>query len=376
MDELAAGLFNDSVVLQPTTVCNLDCKYCYLPDRRAQLFMAVEVIQAIAADLHRRRSPVRLLWHGGEPLATGLERLTSLLQPFEELRLAGIVSHTLQTNGTLINDAWASLLKQYGFAVGVSVDGPSACNDSRRTWAGRKALSAVLRGLDTLRDAGIPFHIIAVVSAANIRYAHQIYNFAADLGCQSLGINIEEVEGLNRSGSVEGEIVSQFWAELLDAWLARPSIEVREFRQAFGWARGVLENHPAALGPRRRELYPTVSCRGDVVMLSPEFIGVPLHERERFIVGNVLETPLSVLCERAATEVEYVQEFLKGVQRCEAQCSYFSYCRGGTASNKYFETGSVDATTTNFCKNTKQRLMETVLGRAKQEATNVRVDHH
>jgi hypothetical protein len=35
LDELTAGLFNDSVVLEPTTLCNLNCSYCYLPPATA-----------------------------------------------------------------------------------------------------------------------------------------------------------------------------------------------------------------------------------------------------------------------------------------------------------------------------------------------------
>jgi uncharacterized protein len=31
------------VVLQPTTLCNLDCPYCYLPFRKKRLEMPVEV---------------------------------------------------------------------------------------------------------------------------------------------------------------------------------------------------------------------------------------------------------------------------------------------------------------------------------------------
>lgn len=371
IDELVEGLSGDTVVLQPTTLCNLDCRYCYLPERQNRFEMSVEVTAALAKDFAHRASAVSVLWHGGEPLATGTQRMEALLRPFEQLRQDGLVTHSLQTNGTLIDQAWIGLLQRYNFSVGLSIDGPGECNDARVTWSRRPTLPSVLRGIELLNAANIPFGFLTVITEGNVRRAREIYNFAVDLGCRSIGINIEEAEGLNRRNGLHGEVVSEFWSDLLDAWLERPAIQVREFRQALGWAKGVLEGNPAALGPRNRELYPTVAWQGDVVMLSPEFIGAGVEERRQFVVGNVLETPLSVICEEAKTNVSYVAAFLRGVQRCEASCSYFSYCRGGTASNKYFETGSVDATSTHFCINNKQRLMEVILERAKKGGMRV-----
>jgi len=40
------------VVMQPTTLCNLDCSYCYLPFRSADKRMPVEVATAVAASVN------------------------------------------------------------------------------------------------------------------------------------------------------------------------------------------------------------------------------------------------------------------------------------------------------------------------------------
>src|SRR3954465_8207815 len=49
------------VVMQPTTLCNLDCAYCYLPFRAADRRLPVEVARAAAASVP---APARggLLW--------------------------------------------------------------------------------------------------------------------------------------------------------------------------------------------------------------------------------------------------------------------------------------------------------------------------
>ncbi len=41
------------VVMQPTTLCNLDCAYCYLPLRASDNRMPVAVAEAVAASVNR-----------------------------------------------------------------------------------------------------------------------------------------------------------------------------------------------------------------------------------------------------------------------------------------------------------------------------------
>lgn len=68
-----AGSFH-TLVMQPTSLCNLDCTYCYLPDRRSRRVMNAAVAQACAESIALQNSghPVSVVWHGGEPTATAL----------------------------------------------------------------------------------------------------------------------------------------------------------------------------------------------------------------------------------------------------------------------------------------------------------------
>ena len=106
--------------------------------------------------------------------------------------------------------------------------------------------------------------------------------------------------------------------------------------------------------------FPTIRWNGDVNLLSPELGTVKSEKYLDFVAGNVLEVPLVDIVRHAMAN-RYVTEFLAGVKRCQATCSYFNFCKGGQASNKFHELGTTDATETAFCRNSKQRLIDAVI---------------
>ena len=366
--------------MQPTTACNLNCSYCYLPERHRAQVMSVGVAESVAKSVALASHRVDLLWHGGEPLAVGLTKFRSLCSPFAALRDAGRIRHSLQTNGTLLNDAWCDFLVEERFRVGVSVDGPAELNASRVGWAGAPAFGATMRGIELLRRRQLPFGVIAVVNPHNVSDPVAFYDFFRGLGCDTLNINIAEREGANAGAHdlPRGDVES-FWSALFAAWRQNPSLRVREFDHVLGWAAAVLSSAsesvrqpPSELGPagRRRDMWPTVSRAGDVVVLSPELASAPHLERARFVVGNVLTDELHVIVRRGLA-AWYVKEFRAGRRECEAHCQYFSFCGGGHASNKFFELGSFRGTETAHCRNSRQTLVDAVLASVVQEPVSL-----
>jgi uncharacterized protein len=324
--------------------------------------MSVAVAQAVADEVLAHGSPVTILWHGGEPLMTGVEAFSRLLEPFEPARTAGVVRHSLQTNATLITTEWCDLFRRYEFRVGVSLDGEATANGARVDWAGKPAFARALAGARLLAREQIDFHVIAVVNPRNVSDAEQFYRFFQELGPSTLCINVEEAEGLNRNMSpLPRELVRSFWADLFRAWAKDPSLAVREFDDVLGWMEGICEPGAESPGPMPRNMWPSIATNGDVVVISPELNALVGPERAQFVVGNVLEHPLTDLVQGSAGR-PYVRDFLAGVQDCSRTCEYYSFCGGGQASNKFFELGSTRGTVTRHCTNTRQLLVDAVLG--------------
>jgi uncharacterized protein len=326
--------------------------------------MPVEVAETIANYIRTSYSSykrkVNVIWHGGEPLSTGIQHFRSLLSPFATLRQEGIVVHDIQTNGTLINPEWCTLFREENINVGVSIDGPKQLTIRRVNWQGKEMFQRILGGIEMLKQNGIPFNIISVVSKVHIDRVSEFYNFFCDLGCDVLNINIEEAEGLNRDcDTLTYDQAFEFWYALFELWLNNPKIRIREFDKCLRWVNATLFPEEAKSKNSRRltNIWPTFAYNGDYCILSPELLS--LADRD-FILGNAREGDFLERVQNAY-EIEYLRLYEEGRQNCANTCSYYSFCGGGFASNKYIELGDMRGTETKNCINTKKALVDAVL---------------
>ncbi|MFF4345518.1 cyclophane-forming radical SAM peptide maturase AmcB [Kitasatospora sp. NPDC001540] len=360
------------VVAQPDGFCNLKCTYCYLPDRDRRTPMPVQVAEAVARSVAEfadttSATPVEIVWHAGEPLAIGRRRFAELLAPFEPLRQAGLVEHSVQTNAVLINPAWCDFLAEYGFRVGVSIDGPATLNHQRIDWAGRPAFDRIMKGIGCLREYGVRFSAIAVVSAESIGDPEGLLDFMAHLGCHTVGLNMEELEGVNTGRAVPTvEQAREFWHRAI-AWSRRHrGLTIREVDRLGNYLQAARAGGGAAWDELLIDPIPTVSSAGDVVLLSPELAGISDPAYEDFRAGNVMELSIGSMLDRAH-ELRYVREFLTGLDKCEATCEFFGFCRGAQAGNRYFENGRLDTTETNYCRVSRQALITALSDTVREE---------
>ena len=356
-----------TVVLQPTPLCNLRCVYCYLPDLSDRRRMDPIIPQRLADDIatYPRNRVVEVRWHAGEPLTLGVDGLAQLLEPFEALRRAGRVRHSLQTNATLVTAEWCELFLRHQVDVGVSVDGPRWANNRRRTLSGAETFARVMAGVDLLRSHRVPFSAIAVVSLENIpeivERADDYLAFFHGMGVRQVGFNVEEREGHHRVPSPEPGQVLAFWRAVFEAWLRADGVpKVRDFVRVLEFAEASLNGLWRTARP---DHFPTVMCDGAVVLLSPELAGYPNHRHADFKVGNVRDEALSAILRRGSS-VAYVQEFHQGSATCRDTCRYYDYCGGGQAGNRYFEHGDFVTNETGFCRHSRQTPFDVVLGLA------------
>ncbi|WP_083980031.1 anaerobic sulfatase maturase [Demequina salsinemoris] len=179
-----------TVLAKPTgAACNLDCTYCFflskelLYDSDGQR-MSESGLEAYLSNLLRSQpdGEVEIAWQGGEPTMRGLPFFRRAVELAEQLRRPRqSVRHTLQTNGTLLDDAWGEFLAEHGFLIGLSVDGPAHLHDTYRVnKAGRATHAQVMRGLSVLQRHGVDFNILCTVHAANQDHGLEVYRYFRD----------------------------------------------------------------------------------------------------------------------------------------------------------------------------------------------------
>lgn len=176
--------------------CNLGCQYCFFlskeklyPERQSPL-MTDALLQAYIAQL-MAASPgpqVEVAWQGGEPMLRGIDfyrRAVELAESHRQPHHRKIL-HTMQTNGTLIDDEWAAFFRENDFLVGLSIDGPRAMHDAYRIdKQGHGSFDDVIRGWHCLRRHDVDVNILCTIHDANADHPLEVYRFFRDeLGAQ------------------------------------------------------------------------------------------------------------------------------------------------------------------------------------------------
>jgi uncharacterized protein len=210
-----------------------------------------------------------------------------------------------------------------------------------------------MRGVQMLADAGLEYSVICVVTPETIDHADDLIDFFTDLpGCQSVGFNIEEQEGAARQPVTE-EAAYRFWRRLVQRRTAGSGLRIRDLDRLADYLTAARAGH---VDHTPHEPIPTVSWDGQVVLLSPELLGITDSEYGDFIAGNVVEEPITAMIGRAGG-LRYVTEFVTALNDCADRCGFYDFCRGGQAGNRYFEHGTFTVRETNFCRTTRQALV-------------------
>jgi uncharacterized protein len=125
---------------------------------------------------------VVVAWQGGEPTLMGLDFFRRSVELASRLARPGqVLQHTIQTNGTLVDDEWAAFFAENGFLVGLSIDGPRAMHDAYRVWKnGRGSFDDVMRAWEVLRGHGVEVNVLCTLHAANADHPLEVYRFFRD----------------------------------------------------------------------------------------------------------------------------------------------------------------------------------------------------
>lgn len=185
------------VMAKPTgSICNLDCHYCFYlkkealyQERKSAWKMPDDVLNAYISQYIESQPSnyVDFLWQGGEPLMMGIEFFTRVIELSNKYAEGKTINHSIQTNGVLIDDSWASFFINNNILIGISIDGPQHIHDAYRvTRGGRGSYQKVLSGLETLKKHHVEFNILTVVGNHNVDHPIEVYQHLKVLGAKHI----------------------------------------------------------------------------------------------------------------------------------------------------------------------------------------------
>ena len=295
--------------------CNIDCTYCYYLEKE-KLFpeekkfrMTPEILedhirQTIEASVEAGMRQVPFAWQGGEPTMLGVEFFREVVDLQRKIAPADIVvTNSLQTNGMLLDDTWGSFLKEAGFLVGISIDGPRKIHDKYRVdRAGRPTFDSVMRGLEVLQRCEVDHNVLTTVNRANGGKGREVYRFLKGLGVQFMQfIPIAERAGADGLAgapqvdmdpanmvtpwSVSPRVYGKFLCDVFDRWFARDIGEI--FVQFFDVQVGLWLGHRSPLCVFAETCGNALALEHDGSLYSCDH-----YVYSEYKLGNIAETPM------------------------------------------------------------------------------------
>lgn len=356
------------VLAKPTgAICNLDCKYCFFLSKEmlypgSRFRMADELLEAyIQQLLEAHQVPeVTIAWQGGEPTLMGLDFFKRSIEYVEQYKKPEQrVSHTMQTNGTKLDDDWCAFFKEHNFLIGLSVDGPQAMHDAYRVnKGGEGSFPQVMLGLDYLKAHEVDFNILCTVHAANADRPLEVYRFFRDdLGAEFIqfipiverateqllplaNLGWSERAGAQRPLYVQqGSLVTErtvtaeqygdFLIAIFDEWVRRDvgNIYVQLFDVTLGsW-----------VGQHNLCIFSPTCGNALAIEHNGDLYACDHYVEPDYLLGNILEERMIDLV-ASEQQRKFGQDKFDTLPKYCRECEVLFACYGGCPKNRFIET--------------------------------------
>lgn len=337
--------------------CNLRCAYCYYAGKETLLGqgagrMSHEVLEAYIEQslaMHGRDAVVGFAWHGGEPILAGLSFYEEAVRLERKHGRGRLVRNSMQTNATLLTDAWCRFFRDNDFAIGVSIDGPEALHNACRKGAdGSGSFEAVMAGVRLLERHRVPFAALTTINRFNMEHPLEIYRFLRELTdyiqflpvVEALptafeaeaGQRLATPPGIHALGlthptasfSVTPEGYGGFLCAVWDEWLGRDAGRVHV--QLFDVALGHLQGLPSALC-----VHDPLCGHSGCVEANGDVYACDRYAFPAYRLGNLTRRPLGELMEENRA---FGMHKTCGLPQECLDCPYVRLCFGGCPKDR------------------------------------------
>jgi len=352
--------------------CNIDCTYCYYLEKEKlypaekKFRMAPDVLesyvrQLIEGNVEAGMKEVPFAWQGGEPTMLGINYFRKIVALQKKYAPEGVtITNALQTNGILLDDNWGAFLKDEGFLVGISIDGPKKVHDRyRHDRAGRPTFDAVMRGLNVLQRHGVEHNALTVVQRANGGKGKEVYKFLKGLGIDFMQFIpiAERSSGDGLAGapqvdmdpgntvtqwSVSPRVFGKFLCDVFDAWITRDVGEI--FVQHFDVQLGLWMGHRSSLCVFSETCGNALAIEHDGSLYSCDHFVYPEYR-----LGKITETPMRELV-WTDRQQDFGRDKADGLTAQCKSCNFRFACNGGCPKHRFATAKNGEEGHNYFCE--------------------------
>jgi uncharacterized protein len=333
------------VLVKPTgAICNLDCTYCFYLDKEklypdSKFRMSDEVLERYIRQLIESQPLGRVVvaFQGGEPTLMGIDFFRRAIEYERRYARPGMVfENTVQTNGTLLDDALCAFFHEHQFLIGISIDGPRELHDVYRVDKGGKpTFDKVMRGIRLLQKHRVEHNLLCTVNRTNAEHPLEVYRFLRD------EVGTPYVQFIPVVERVLGDVVSEssvrpaqfgtFLRTIFDEWVSKDvgKVYVQTFEAAarnfFGMPSSGLCVFDKTCGHGL-----ALEHNGDVYSCD-HFVDVD-HR-----LGNIGEQHLQALAD-SEPQLRFGLDKLEGLPRACRECDVLFACHGECPKNRFTRT--------------------------------------
>lgn len=320
------------LVMKATRLCNLRCTYCHSWKEGPNQIMGFEVLAKTTRDALQRPDVrrVNFVWHGGEVTLLPIVFFKKALWLQRMFKSEGqVITNSIQTNATRLNDEWVSLFGSTRFDVGVSIDGPPEIHDQRRrTVSGQPTWKQVRAGIAQLQQANVSCGALVVLDQEVVEVGpERLLRCLLELKVPVAALlNVLPPNGEaqpNENSYLPWSDYVIFLREMFRCWWPkhRHEIDIADLSTLMNNLSGRAPNLCVYAG----------DCMGQFLTIEPNGIVSACDKYigdRQFEFGNLLAADLNEVL-AVSKSLAHARTSAASEVSCMSKCKYHDVCRGG-----------------------------------------------
>jgi uncharacterized protein len=343
-----------SVILLPTSECNVACEYCFEhkePHRLSSALLPLLTRRLLDHLENEGIEQCEIYWQGGEAMLMGPAWFSNAgdLMDRAAAKRGRRFSHYLQTNLISYSPAWDDVIcRMFNGSLGTSMDYP---NVHRKLFkGGAEAYTRVWTvRLREAQNAGIKVGVIAVLHQASLEVGPERFYqyYTEELGVDDFQVNTPFTGGPAKEAEAKANFqldpaeLANFLAGLFDIWIKygyASGVSLGPFDALIHHFTGAPARLPCIWKENCSNQFISVDSKGTVAQCDCWVTSYP----ESFF-GNIFREPdLTRMLRESPARREFVERPKHLVEHEDClSCRYLSICHGGCPVRTYSALGTI-----------------------------------